>query len=128
MVPGSKLAACWSHFRDLWAPKSHFFVICRGFVFRSKNNEFWNPKGIAGDPGAGQKDLPDITISKDLLSYLTRRIEASGQKAKCRRLRLNSRRLWPRGPPDIYIHGTGKGTCCRLSVFRNLVTFVSVRP
>ena len=43
-------------------------------------------KSIESDPEAGQKDLPDITISKDLLSYLARRIEASGQKAKCRRL------------------------------------------
>ena len=86
MVPGSNLAPFRSHFRDLWAPKSHFFVIFKGFVFRLKNNEFWNRLGIAEDPGAGQKDLPDITISKDLLSYLTRRIEASGQKAKCRRL------------------------------------------
>ena len=41
-------------------------------------------KIIENDPEAGQKDLPDITISKDLLSYLPRRIE--GQKAKCRRL------------------------------------------
>ena len=62
----------------------------------------WGLKSIERDPEAGQIDLPDITISKDLLSFLTRRIEASGQKAKCRRLRLNSRRLWPRGPPDIY--------------------------
>ena len=56
-------------------------------------------KTIEKYPGAGQKDLPDITISKDLLSYLTRRIE--GQEAKGRMLRLNSRRLWPRGPPDL---------------------------
>ena len=64
----------------------------------------WRLKSIESDPEEGQKDLPDITISKDLLSYLTRRIEASGQKAKCRMLRLDSRRLWPRGPPDMYIH------------------------
>ena len=46
----------------------------------------WGLKSIENYPEAGQKDLPDITISKDLLSYLARRIEASGQKAKCRRL------------------------------------------
>ncbi len=86
MVPGSNLAPFWSRFRDLWAPKSHFSMIFKGFVSRLKNNEFWNPLRIEKDPEAGQKDLPDITISKDLLSYLTRRIEASGQKAKSRRL------------------------------------------
>ena len=43
-------------------------------------------KTIEHYPEAGQKDLPDGTISKDFLYYLTRRIEASGQKAKCRRL------------------------------------------
>ena len=81
MLPGSNFSQFGNHFGDLWAPKSYFFVICRGFVFRSKNNEFWNPTSIAEDPEAGQKDLP---ISKDLRSYLTRRIQ--GQEAKCRRL------------------------------------------
>ena len=84
MLSGIIWVSFGNNFGDLWAPKSHFFVIFKGFVFRFKNNEFWNPKSIAGDPEEGQKDLPDITISKDRLSYLTRRIE--GQKAKCRRL------------------------------------------
>ena len=84
MLPGSNFAPFWSHFGDLWEPKSHFFMIFRGFIFRLENNEFWNPMRIGNDPEEGQKDLPDITISKDLLSYLTRRIE--GQKAKCRML------------------------------------------
>ena len=34
------------HFGDLWAQKSHFFVIFRGFIFRFKNHEIWNPKSI----------------------------------------------------------------------------------
>ena len=42
-------------------------------------------KSIERDPEAGQKELPDITISKDLLSYLARRIEARGRRlnAEC---------------------------------------------
>ena len=46
MVPGSNLVPFWSHFRDLWAPKFHLFVIFRGFIFRFKSHAFWNPKGI----------------------------------------------------------------------------------
>ena len=66
--------------------KVSLFRDFKGFIFRLKNNEFWNRLAIEKYPGAGQKDLPDNTISKDLLSYLARRIEASGQKAKCRML------------------------------------------
>ena len=86
MLSGVIVGPFWSHFGDLWPPKSHFFLIFRGFIFRLNNHEFWNPKSIKNYPEGGQKDLPDSTISKDLLSYLTRRIEASGQKAECRRL------------------------------------------
>ena len=86
MIPGCNLGPFGNHFGDLRAPKSHFFLIFRGFIVRFENHEFWNPKSIERYPGEGHQDLPDNTISKDLLSYLTRRIEARGQKAKCRRL------------------------------------------
>ena len=46
------------------------------------------------DAEAGQqKNFPDSTISKDLSSLFSTRIEASGQKATCRRLTLGSKRL-----------------------------------
>ena len=76
-------------------------------------------KGIKKYPGAGQKELPDSTISKDLSSILRtikasgleavcKRLEESkqlGQEAKCRMLVFNSKRLMAtRAAGYIYIY------------------------
>ena len=59
------------------------------------------------DAEAGQqKNVPDSTISKDLSSLFSRRIEASGQKATCRRLTLGSKRLMAQRAVG-YIGGLG---------------------
>ena len=64
------------------------------------------------DAEAGQqKNVPDSTISKDLSSLFSRRIEASGQKATCRRLTLGSKRLMAqRAVGYIYV-----SDACRVS-------------
>ena len=66
MLSGVIFCQFWSHFGHLRAPKSNFFVICWGFVFSLENHEFWNRLAIERDPEAGQNEVPDSTISKDL--------------------------------------------------------------
>ena len=52
---------------------------------------------IADDPLAavdaevGQNEVPDSTISKDVSSVCSRRIEAGGQEVECRGLRARSK-------------------------------------
>ena len=77
------------HFGDLWAQQSHFFVIFRGFIFRFKIHEIWNPKSIQRYPkvsGSMSPGPPRQYYFKRFFSYFTRRIEARGQKAKCKKL------------------------------------------
>ena len=39
-------------------------MIFRGFIFRLKNHQVWNPNGIKNYLEAGLQELPDSTISK----------------------------------------------------------------
>ena len=89
----------WHHFGDLWASKSDFLVFYWVSVFYSI---FSWIRDVTRTPGRVTGGSPTLLFQK--ISFSCLEVQSK-----------NSKRLWPRGPPDIWrcLFCTCKGNALR---------------